>query len=147
MYGDGQRNGSPASRRARSRSQHHVRRLFRRNYRLGHRHSHRRHLAHNQLTGTIPTELGNLTGLDQFNLSGNQLTGTIPTTFGNLVAMTELYLGDNQLSGPVPASLLDLDMTLLVATFGPNGCLTANGNAALITFLDSYDPTWDDACP
>ncbi|MCK5232485.1 MAG: hypothetical protein KAR13_19585, partial [Desulfobulbaceae bacterium] len=35
-------------------------------------------LGWNELTGTIPVELGNLTNLVRLYLSGNQLTGTIP---------------------------------------------------------------------
>ena len=35
-------------------------------------------LSRNQLTGAIPTELGNLANLERLYLSGNQLTGVIP---------------------------------------------------------------------
>ena len=35
-------------------------------------------LSNNQLTGSIPPELGNLTGLCWLMLDGNNLTGTIP---------------------------------------------------------------------
>jgi uncharacterized repeat protein (TIGR01451 family) len=65
-------------------------------------------LSNNQLTGSIPTELGNLVNLTDLNLSANQLTGTIPTEFGNLVTLTQLDLSDNQLTGSIPSVLGNL---------------------------------------
>jgi Leucine-rich repeat (LRR) protein len=44
----------------------------------------------NNLTGTIPTELGNLSNLTRLYLSSNELTGTIPTELGNLSNLTTL---------------------------------------------------------
>ena len=41
-------------------------------------------LYSNQLTGTIPVELGNLSNLQYLQLYSNQLTGTIPVELGNL---------------------------------------------------------------
>jgi Leucine-rich repeat (LRR) protein len=41
-------------------------------------------LGSNNLSGTIPTELGNLTSLIQLNFFNNSLTGTIPAELGNL---------------------------------------------------------------
>ena len=35
-------------------------------------------LSDNQLTGSIPQELGNLTRLHSLELNGNQLTGCVP---------------------------------------------------------------------
>ena len=45
------------------------------------------------MTGTIPTELGNLTSLAILNLSANQLTGEIPAELGRLDKLEELHLG------------------------------------------------------
>ena len=59
----------------------------------------------NNLTGTIPTQLGQLTRLEDLDLSSNQLSGSIPTQLGQLTALTGLYLGDNQLSGSIPTHL------------------------------------------
>ena len=37
------------------------------------------------------------------SLNGNQLTGTIPAELGSLTSLTALYLDQNQLSGTIPA--------------------------------------------
>ena len=65
-------------------------------------------LPGNNLTGSIPAELGGLTVLTILSLSGNNLTGSIPAELGNLTALTELRLGINQLSGAIPVELGNL---------------------------------------
>jgi len=65
-------------------------------------------LSNNQLSGSIPSELGNLSNLIRLYLSSNQLSGIIPPEFGNLSNLTTLYLSSNQLSGPIPPELGDL---------------------------------------
>ena len=60
-------------------------------------------LIDNELSGSIPSELGNLANLTELNLSSNQLSGSIPSELGNLTNLTLLWLADNQLSGCVPA--------------------------------------------
>ena len=65
-------------------------------------------LGDNELTGTIPTQLQNLSNLEELRLWENQLTGPIPTSLGNLSNLTYLHLGDNELTGPIPTSLGNL---------------------------------------
>ena len=60
------------------------------------------------MTGSIPTQLGNLANLTELWLGGNQLTGSIPTQLGNLSSLTGLSLTRNQLSGAIPTELGDL---------------------------------------
>jgi len=43
------------------------------------------HLNNNDLTGTIPSEIGLLIELENFSLYHNDLTGTIPTEVGLLI--------------------------------------------------------------
>ena len=74
-------------------------------------------LVANELSGSIPSSLGNLTNLERLYLFSNQLTGKIPSSLGNLTDLTQLYLDRNQLDGEVPpslgnlASLRDLDIS------------------------------------
>ena len=62
-------------------------------------------LRANQLSGTIPPELGGLTRLQRLDLSTNQLSGTIPPELGQLTRLQRLFLGGNQLSGAIPPEL------------------------------------------
>ncbi len=65
-------------------------------------------LFSNQLTGSIPTELGNLSNLEDLRLNFNQLTGSIPTELGNLSNLIRLQLNENQLTGSIPTELGNL---------------------------------------
>ena len=65
-------------------------------------------LGNHGLTGEIPVELGNLTGLTFLNLSDNGLTGEIPVELGNLTGLTLLFLASNGLTGEIPVELGNL---------------------------------------
>ena len=65
------------------------------------------------LSGSIPPELGDLDALVQLYLSFNSLTGSIPKELGNLTNLTTLSLIDNQLTGSIPAELTALNLTTL----------------------------------
>ena len=62
----------------------------------------------NQLTGEIPTEVGNMTNLEGLGLAFNQFTGEIPPEIGNLTNLTGLNLSSNQLTGKIPDSICDI---------------------------------------
>ena len=62
-------------------------------------------LAGNDLTGTIPAEIGVLGALDYLDLSRNELAGPIPPELGNLTELHALDLHDNELTGPIPPEL------------------------------------------
>ena len=65
-------------------------------------------LNENDLQGTIPVELGQLTNLDSLNLSGNQLTGNVPQELGQLTNLKGLNLSGNEISGNIPLQLVRL---------------------------------------
>ena len=65
-------------------------------------------LQNNHLTGTIPDVLGSLSNLQTLRLDFNQLSGAIPATLQGLSQLLGLYLGTNQLTGAVPTWLGDL---------------------------------------
>ena len=69
---------------------------------------HQLHLCYNQLTGRIPQELGNLANLNSLLLCNNQLTGSIPPELGNLTNLVSLGLSDIQLTGSIPRELGNL---------------------------------------
>ena len=62
-------------------------------------------LGVNQLTGSIPPELGNLSNLRVLMLYENQLTGNVPPELGNLSELKRLSLRDNKLTGNIPSEL------------------------------------------
>jgi hypothetical protein len=56
----------------------------------------------NQLMGTIPTELGSLSGLIFLGFNNNHFTGTVPTELGALTGLSALIFDRNKLAGTVP---------------------------------------------
>jgi Leucine-rich repeat (LRR) protein len=62
-------------------------------------------LSDNRLTGPIPAELGQLGDLESLNLDKNRLSGPMPPELGQLGALQVLLLGGNDLAGPIPAEL------------------------------------------
>ena len=60
------------------------------------------------LTGDIPPEMAQLTELEVLYLWGNDLTGLVPTWLGDLTKLQRLSLGHNTLSGTIPVELLSL---------------------------------------
>ena len=84
-------------------------------------------LPDNNLSGTLPPELGDLAQLRWLVLDDNELTGPIPPEFGDLAQLQWLILEDNELTGRVPPELgrlsrltiLDLTRNSLDATIPP----------------------------
>ena len=65
-------------------------------------------LPSNSLSGTLPSELGDLGKLQALDLSENSLSGTIPEEYGDLGNLQRLDLSDNELSGTLPSELGNL---------------------------------------
>ena len=65
-------------------------------------------LSQNNTGGPIPRELGQLTALTFLDLSNNVLTGEIVEELGQLSELRELGLSSNHLSGPIPPALAQL---------------------------------------
>lgn len=68
----------------------------------------RLNLPDNNLTGSLPVQVGNLRHLTEFNLRENRLSGSLPVEIGNLTTLTSLDLSFNQFSGGLPAGLFNL---------------------------------------
>jgi hypothetical protein len=62
----------------------------------------------NDITRTIPTQIGELTSLASLSIVNASLTGTIPTEFGVLPLLTRVWLNGNDLVGTVPEALANI---------------------------------------
>jgi len=67
-------------------------------------------LTENNLTGSIPSEIENLTHLVEFDLSYNKLVGNIPSQIGLLSQLEILYLNANELTGTIPVEIGSLSL-------------------------------------
>ena len=65
-------------------------------------------IYNNNMTGPIPSSIGNLTALTILKLYTNHLNGAIPSSIGNLVNLSILFLNNNALSGAIPSSIGNL---------------------------------------
>lgn len=63
------------------------------------------YLYGNQLNGTLPSDLADLTQLEVLDLADNTLSGTIPSSIGTISTLKELDLGTNELTGSCPSEL------------------------------------------
>ncbi|CAB9512576.1 Leucine Rich Repeat [Seminavis robusta] len=57
------------------------------------------------LFGTLPPELGYLDSIQSFSARGNQLTGTVPEDIGNWRQVTGIDLSFNKLTGLMPSTI------------------------------------------
>ena len=82
----------------------------------------------NKLSGSIPVEIGNLSELHQIWLFSNQLSGELPSEIGNLSNLTHLGIGGNQLTGTIPSSYGNLSNLsfLTVKNNNLSGCFDDN---------------------
>ena len=85
-------------------------------------------LRDNRLTGALPGELAALASLEELHLSNNKFTGALPAGLSALSGLTDLYLHDNQFSGVLPPELADLP-NLEKLTFGGNKFIWADSYA------------------
>jgi PKD repeat protein len=67
-------------------------------------------LIDNDLTGVLPTEIGDLTYLKILNLRINNISGPIPQSIGNLQQLETLDLWSNSLTGEIPVGIWNLSL-------------------------------------
>ena len=67
-------------------------------------------IFHQSLTGTIPTEIGNLTNLSNLDFGDNHLTGSVPSEIGNLTNLKSILIQENRLSGTIPEAIGNLPL-------------------------------------
>jgi Leucine-rich repeat (LRR) protein len=63
------------------------------------------HLGGCAFVGNIPSEYGQLVGLESLEMSANQLLDSMPTQLGGLVALTNMDVTQNALTGWIPSEL------------------------------------------
>lgn len=56
----------------------------------------------NQVSGTLPSQMGELTNLREFVMPSNALSGTIPAELGTMEKLEIFRMDDNSLSGTIP---------------------------------------------
>ncbi|MEP4093948.1 RHS repeat-associated core domain-containing protein [Reichenbachiella sp.] len=66
-------------------------------------------LPGNNLTGTLPTAIGDLKKLQYIYMNDNAVAGSIPASIGNLKALLYLILNGNSLDDQLPDELGDLE--------------------------------------
>ena len=66
-------------------------------------------LTHNNLSGPLPPDIGDLLHLARLRLTGNALSGPIPPEIGGLSRIRYLSLAENQLEGPIPPEISGLE--------------------------------------
>ncbi|KAL3504889.1 hypothetical protein ACH5RR_034730 [Cinchona calisaya] len=88
-------------------------------------------LSMNQLTGEIPSQLGELTALHSLNLSFNILTGHIPKSFSIMEKVESLDLSHNNLVGSIPPEIVQLHF---IATFN----VSFNNLSGSIPFQNNF---------
>ncbi|CAH8387645.1 unnamed protein product [Eruca vesicaria subsp. sativa] len=77
-------------------------------------------LGHNNLSGPIWEEFGDLKKLHVFDLKWNKLSGSIPSSLSGMTSLEVLDLSNNRLSGSIPSSLQKLTFLSKFSVAGNN---------------------------
>jgi hypothetical protein len=89
-------------------------------------------LDSNDIRGTIPDEIGHLSGIASLSITNATLTGSIPDSMGDLTGLRRLWLYSNKLTGTIPTALaalpelevLELHHNDLTGAMPPDVCTT-----------------------
>ncbi|KAG6692187.1 hypothetical protein I3842_10G101300 [Carya illinoinensis] len=72
-------------------------------------------ISHNQLSGRLPPEIGNLTMLKGLQLSYNNFEGLIPNQIGNLQNLEVFDIGINGFFGTIPFGIFNISTIRVIA--------------------------------
>lgn len=93
----------------------------------------------NNVRGTMPASIGQLSALEGIHLTDNFIEGGLPASLGNLLELQALLLDNNLLTEPIPLALADLPLlNLVLIDFNR---LTFEDLLPIVPFLEtiSYD--------
>ena len=98
-------------------------------------------LSSNNLSGSMPGKLGDLSHLRLLNLKGNKLSGSIPAQLGKLSYLFLLELKNNELSGDIPSELGNLGSLSTVSLSGNSltGCVPSGLRGVTVNDFDALD--------
>ena len=106
----------------------------------------RLYLHRNNLTGGIPAELNGLTNLVWLRLYDNMLSGDIPDLSG-MTSLERFYINENELTGGVPTGLSDSVTHILVHRNNLTGGIPDLSAMTNLVWLSLYDNDLDGEIP
>lgn len=85
------------------------------------------------ITGSLPSSLGNVTTLTSLNIYSTGISGTIPESYANLTGLLNFYVNNNSLSGTIPEIFSGMTSLQYVLLEGNQftGTIPANWPASL----------------
>ncbi|KAJ3015540.1 UNVERIFIED_CONTAM: hypothetical protein HDU68_012687 [Siphonaria sp. JEL0065] len=94
----------------------------------------------NQLTGSIPESMGQLTRLQHLNCMANQLDGAIPASLGLLPNLTFLSLRGNKFNGEIPSEIFNIAtlQTLNLSENNLQGSIPGTGIPQLVHLVQFF---------
>lgn len=77
-------------------------------------------LSFNNIEGFLPESIGSLSQLEVLAINGNALNGSIPTSIGQLTQLKQLHLSSNKLEGGIPTQFESLKSLEILNLFDNN---------------------------
>ncbi|KAM0902792.1 hypothetical protein ACQ4PT_019067 [Festuca glaucescens] len=71
-------------------------------------------LRHNLISGTLPSEMGNLINVGVLDFTSNNISGEIPASIGECQSLQYLHISGNSLQGAIPLSMEQLKGLLVL---------------------------------
>ncbi|KAF8020065.1 hypothetical protein BT93_G0688 [Corymbia citriodora subsp. variegata] len=96
-------------------------------------------LSYNDISGTLPSGIGNLINLELLSMVGNNISGNIPSQIGNLKKLKIFSLSQNDFSGQILESIGNLRMLIKMTLHSNNlrGSIPSSlGNCQNLLLLD-----------
>jgi hypothetical protein len=75
-------------------------------------------LKNHGISGSLPSQIGQLSRLNVLDLEGNELDGSISTSIGKLQQLNNLYMALNRISGGLPSELGQLSLLVNLDFYG-----------------------------